>query len=434
MPSNHSRATDHIADLLETHTEEELLEQMRAKHHPSPPRVPGGTRLTQEALDSRWKCLGSNEEHKNVILDPRTFEERELYQKNIENFIGTVKVPIGLIGPLRVNGLFAQGDYYVPLATTEAALVASYNRGAQVITEAGGCTVALISEGVSRAPSFAFRDLGEAGKFTVWAISQLDKFTEIAATTTRHGKLVDMRTTIEGNHVYINFEYVTGDASGQNMVTISTEAICHYIEDESPVKPQYWFIESNMSGDKKANALSFTSVRGKKVTAEVKLPAELIKKRLHTTPEAMCRQSQMGTIASALIGSFGIQGHYANGLAALFMACGQDVACVAESAVGISRLELQENGDLYGSVMLPNLMVGTVGGGTGLPSQRACLEMMGLAGAGKARALAEVCAAVTLAGELSINGALSCHQFTRAHQRLARGRHAAVNPAEVAAK
>jgi hydroxymethylglutaryl-CoA reductase (NADPH) len=434
MPSNHSRATDHIADLLETHTEEELLEQMRAKHHPSPPRVPGGTRLTQEALDSRWKCLDSNEEHKNVILDPRTFEERELYQKNIENFIGTVKVPIGLIGPLRVNGLFAQGDYYVPLATTEAALVASYNRGAQVITEAGGCTVALISEGVSRAPSFAFRDLGEAGKFTVWAISQLDKFTEIAATTTRHGKLVDMRTTIEGNHVYINFEYVTGDASGQNMVTISTEAICHYIEDESPVKPQYWFIESNMSGDKKANALSFTSVRGKKVTAEVKLPAELIKKRLHTTPEAMCRQSQMGTIASALIGSFGIQGHYANGLAALFMACGQDVACVAESAVGISRLELQENGDLYGSVMLPNLMVGTVGGGTGLPSQRACLEMMGLAGAGKARALAEVCAAVTLAGELSINGALSCHQFTRAHQRLARGRHAAVNPAEVAAK
>jgi hydroxymethylglutaryl-CoA reductase (NADPH) len=434
MPSNHSRATDHIADLLETHTEEELLEQMRAKHHPSPPRVPGGTRLTQEALDSRWKCLGSNEEHKNVILDPRTFDERELYQKNIENFIGTVKVPIGLIGPLRVNGLFAQGDYYVPLATTEAALVASYNRGAQVITEAGGCTVALISEGVSRAPSFAFRDLGEAGKFTVWAISQLDKFTEIAATTTRHGKLVDMRTTIEGNHVYINFEYVTGDASGQNMVTISTEAICHYIEDESPVKPQYWFIESNMSGDKKANALSFTSVRGKKVTAEVKLPAELIKKRLHTTPEAMCRQSQMGTIASALIGSFGIQGHYANGLAALFMACGQDVACVAESAVGISRLELQENGDLYGSVMLPNLMVGTVGGGTGLPSQRACLEMMGLAGAGKARALAEVCAAVTLAGELSINGALSCHQFTRAHQRLARGRHAAVNPAEVAAK
>jgi hydroxymethylglutaryl-CoA reductase (NADPH) len=428
MPSNHSRATDHITDLLAKNTQEELLDRLKAKHHQSPTRVPGGTRLTPEALESRWKVLSLSEESKETILDARTFEEREVYQKNIENFIGTVKVPIGLIGPLRVNGLFAQGDYYVPLATTEAALVASYNRGAQVITEAGGCAVALISEGVSRAPSFAFQDLGEAGQFAVWAISQLDKFTEIAATTTRHGKLVDMRTTIEGNHVYINFEYMTGDASGQNMVTISTEAICLYIEEHSPVKPQYWFIESNMSGDKKANALSFTSVRGKKVTAEVLIPEELVKRRLHTTPDAMCKQSTMGTIASALIGSFGIQGHYANGLAAMFMACGQDVACVAESAVGISRLELQKDGSLYGSVMLPNLMVGTVGGGTSLPSQKACLDMMGLAGAGNARALAEVCAAVTLAGELSINGALSCHQFTRAHQRLARGRQTAGEP------
>jgi hydroxymethylglutaryl-CoA reductase (NADPH) len=424
MPSNHSRATDHITELLETKSQESLLEQLKPKHHQSPPRVPGGTRLTPEALDSRWKVLSLGEAQKTAILDPRTFEEREVYQKNIENFIGTVKVPIGLVGPLRVNGLFAQGDYYLPLATTEAALVASYNRGAQVITEAGGCTVALLSEGVSRAPSFAFRDLSEAGQFAVWAISQLDKFIEVAATTTRHGKLVDMRTTIEGNHVFINFEYITGDASGQNMVTISTEAVCLYIEENSPIKPQYWFIESNMSGDKKANALSFTSVRGKKVTAEVHLPEALVKKRLHTTPDAMCKQSNMGTIASALIGSFGIQGHYANGLTALFMACGQDVACVAESAVGISRLEVRDDGTLYGSVMLPNLMVGTVGGGTGLPSQRACLDMMGLAGAGKARALAEVCAALTLAGELSINAALSCHQFTRAHQRLARGRHA----------
>jgi len=424
MPSNHSRATDHITDLLKTNGQDVLLEQLKPKHHQSPPRVPGGTRLTPEALDRRWDVLGLDGAQKATILDPRTFDEREVYQKNIENFIGTVKVPIGLIGPLRVNGLFAQGDYYVPLATTEAALVASYNRGAQVITEAGGCSVALVSEGVSRAPSFAFRDLGEAGQFAVWAISQLEKFIEVAATTTRHGKLVDMRTTIEGNHVYINFEYVTGDASGQNMVTISTEAVCHYIEEASPVKPQYWFIETNMSGDKKANALSFTTVRGKKVTAEVSIPQELVIKLLHTTPDAMCKHSSMGTIASAMIGSFGIQGHYANGLAALFMACGQDVACVAESAIGISRLAIQEDGALYGSVMLPNLMVGTVGGGTSLPSQRACLEIMGLAGQGHARALAEVCAALTLAGELSINGALSCHQFTRAHQRLARGRHA----------
>jgi hydroxymethylglutaryl-CoA reductase (NADPH) len=140
----------------------------------------------------------------------------------------------------------------------------------------------------------------------------------------------------------------------------------------------------------------------------------------------MEQQWRVGAIGSALIGSFGIQGHYANGLTAMFIACGQDVACVAESAVGVSRLEITEEGDLYGAVTLPNLMVGTVGGGTSLPSQKACLQMMGLHGAEKAKHLAEVCVAVVLAGELSINAALSCGHFTRAHQRLARGRHQAV--------
>lgn len=423
MPIHHSRAAEHIIDLLSKKSEEALLDQLSRKHHQMPPRVPGGTRLTQEALDQRWRLLTIDEDAKNQILDPQTAAEREVYQKNIENFIGTIKMPIGLIGPLRVNGLYAQGDYYCPLATTEAALVASYNRGAQVITESGGCTVALLSEGVSRAPSFAFNNLEEAGRFVAWAVSQLDKFTEVASTTTRHGKLVDMRFTIEGNHVYINFEYITGDASGQNMVTIATQSICVYIEENSPVKPQYWFIESNMSGDKKANALSFTSVRGKKVTAEVLIPKEVVRKRLHTTPELMEQQWRMGAIGSALIGSFGIQGHYANGLTAMFIACGQDVACVAESAVGVSRLEITREGDLYGAVTLPNLMVGTVGGGTNLPSQKACLQMMGAHGADKAKHLAEICTSVVLAGELSINAALSCGHFTRAHQRLARGRH-----------
>src|SRR5438105_8257598 len=119
----------------------------------------------------------------------------EHYRHNIENFIGTVKVPIGLAGPLRVNGLFAQGDYYVPLATTEAALVASYSRGAQLISEAGGCTAVLLNEGVSRAPGFAFRNVTECGRFVVWATEQLEEFRRRAESTTRHGKLVDLRIT-----------------------------------------------------------------------------------------------------------------------------------------------------------------------------------------------------------------------------------------------
>jgi hydroxymethylglutaryl-CoA reductase (NADPH) len=181
-----------------------------------------------------------------------------------------------------------------------------------------------------------------------------------------------------------------------------------------------------MSGDKKANALAFTTVRGKKVTAEVRISGDLVRKRLHAEPKKMVEHYRIGAMGSSMIGAFGVQGHYSNGLTALFMACGQDVACVAESAVGVSRLELTDEGDLYASVTMPNIMVGTVGGGTGLPSQKICLEMMGLHGADKARALAEVATAVVMAGELSINGAMACHEFTRAHQRLARGKQALV--------
>jgi hydroxymethylglutaryl-CoA reductase (NADPH) len=203
---------------------------------------------------------------------------------------------------------------------------------------------------------------------------------------------------------------------------MATEAICEYIEQHCPVKPQYHFIEANLSGDKKASAQSFLLVRGRKVSAEAVLPADLVQKRLRTTPEHMVNFWRMCAMGGILSGTVGIQGHFANGLAALYMACGQDVACVAESAVGVTRFEVIEGGDLYASVTLPNIMVGTVGGGTGLPSQKACLDILGLAGAGKAQALGEVCAGLCLAGELSIMGAMCSGDFSRAHRLLARGK------------
>jgi hydroxymethylglutaryl-CoA reductase (NADPH) len=250
----------------------------------------------------------------------------------------------------------------------------------------------------------------------------LDDFRRVAAETTRHGALVDLEVTLEGNHAYLGFEFTTGDASGQNMVTLATEAICTYIEAQSPVTPKYYFLEANLSGDKKATARSFLSVRGRKVTAEVRLPAALVEQRLHTTPDRMVDYWRMSALGGVMSGSLGVQGHYANGLAALFIACGQDAATVAEAAVGVTRFEPLDDGGLYAAVTLPNVIVGTVGGGTGLPTQRACLEIMGLHGAGHARALAEVATAVALAGELSISGALAAGHFAEAHRRLARGR------------
>jgi hydroxymethylglutaryl-CoA reductase (NADPH) len=386
----------------------------------NPPHVPpGGAKVSEERALALWREIDGDPRLREILLNGDA-GEFSAYQGNIENFIGLVKMPVGLAGPLRVNGLAAKGDYLIPLATTEAALVASYHRGCRVLTAAGGCSAMVLYESLSRAPAFVFETAGDACQFVVWALARFDEFQKIAATTTSHGKLIDVGCTVEGNHVYLNFEFTTGDASGQNMVTLATQAICDEIVASSPVTPLRHYVESNLSGDKKASARAFTSARGKKVTAEVKLSAELIAKHLHTTPEEMTDYWRMSAIGGVLSGTLGIQGHFANGLAALYLATGQDVACVAESATGVTRFEVTPDGGLYASVTLPGIMVGTVGGGTGLPAQRACLELMGLAGDGKARALAEVCAGLLLAGELSIIAALGAGHFSRAHRKLAR--------------
>lgn len=419
MPKLNLHRRDYVS-ILGGDISADKLEQMLNPHFDKPTnKLTPSPYLTDKNITRRWDKL-ANPALQAELLDVHTQAQSHVYEKNIEHFIGTVKIPVGLAGPLRVNGLFAKGDYLVPLATTEAALVASYNRGAQLITASGGASAMLLNEGVTRTPAFAFYNLAEAGQFVAWAVTQYDTFKQLAEATTSHGKLSDINISIEGNHVYLVFEFLTGDASGQNMVTIATNAIFNYIIDNSPIASENAYLDGNLSGDKKASSQSLRSVRGKKVTAEVHIPAELVKKYLHTTPEKMMQFTQMSTVGATLSGTIGINAHYANALAALYIACGQDAACVAESAVGMTRIEVDRDGGLYASVTLPNLMLGTVGGGTGLPSQKACLELMGLYGSGKSQALAEVCATLCLAGELSIVGAFCAGHFSRAHHKLAR--------------
>ncbi len=414
-------AADYLVKLLAERSMDELAECLRPDAGSQPAHVPGASVISAAAIERRWAILG-RPDARAELLDSHSSGQMAAYSHNIENFVGTVKMPIGIAGPLRVRGLFAQGDYYVPLATTEAALVASYSRGAMLITEVGGASAMLLSEGVSRSPAFAFASLEELGRFVAWVLSVQDEVRAAAEATTRFGKLIDIRLSVEGNHVYFILVYTTGDAAGQNMATIATEAAVAWILENTPVQPRRAYVEANFSGDKKASALSFQSVRGKKVTAEVRIPGELVRKRLHTSAELMVDYGHFGTIGSLMSGTLGVQGHYANGLAAMFIACGQDAACVAEAAVGTTRMEVNEDGALYVSVTLPNLIVGSIGGGTKLPSQQASLALMGLAGTGHARALAEVAAALCLAGEISIVGAICAGEFTRAHARLARGR------------
>jgi hydroxymethylglutaryl-CoA reductase (NADPH) len=243
---------------------------------------------------------------------------------------------------------------------------------------------------------------------------------------------VDLRSAVAGREIHLIFEYTTGDASGQNMVTIATDAICRHLLEHAPVRPSHWYVEGNMSGDKKATMIAFTHARGKKVVAEATIPRQLLQRFGHSTPEDMKRYWEISVLGGVQSGSIGMQGHYANALAALFIACGQDAACVAEASVGVTRMDVTGDGDLYVSVSMPNLIVGTVGGGTHLPTARECLAMIGCVGEGTARKFAEICAATTLAGEVSITAAMAAGDFSHAHATY--GRRRKVGPWETGSR
>jgi hydroxymethylglutaryl-CoA reductase (NADPH) len=354
-------------------------------------------------------------------LEGRTaLPEAKNLHGNIENYIGMARVPVGLAGPLFICGEDMDGEVMVPLATTEGALVASYSRGMKAITESGGATARVVDTGVQRAPYFKLEGLPAAGRFVAWTLDHLEDFASITGKTSRYAQFKQVKPILEGNSVTLVFEFFTGDAAGQNMVTICTNQICRFILAECGETINEFYIESNASGDNKANYQSFQHVRGRKVSIEVTLPRAVVCAVLKSTPENMERFGRAAAYGSLKTGTLGVQAHCANGLAALFIACGQDAACVAEAAVGIVRLEVNADGDLYAAGTFPNLIVGSVGGGTRLGTQRECLEIMGCFGPGKANRLAEITAGVCLAGELSILAALAEGHFVQAHASLGR--------------
>jgi hydroxymethylglutaryl-CoA reductase (NADPH) len=427
MPTSSRGARRTIERLLTTGSAEEIvtrLAPMPADAHPLPPEVPEPRNWSSEATETRRAFV-----RERLGLDlpwlggDARLEDHTILKGNIESYIGMTRVPTGLIGPLRINGVEAKGDYYVPLATTEGALVASYHRGASILSRSGGATSICLTEGVQRSPSFSFEKFTDVGLFLIWVMEHREEFEGIVAGISRHARLEDVKSNIDGNRITLVLEFSTGDAAGQNMVTLCTDAICRHIVGRFPVKPKAWYVEGNLSGDKKATALAFTSVRGKKVTAEAVIPRELVTRGLHTTPEEMMDYWKISVLNGVQSGSIGVNGHFANGLTALFLACGQDVACVSEAAVGTTRFDVAAGGDLYVCVTLPNLIVGTVGGGTSLPTQRECLRMLGCEGNGGARRFAEICAATVLCGEISIVGAIAAGDFAKAHALFGRRKH-----------
>jgi len=423
MSKPHKRVSKVDREILNLKNTSELEEKLRPLTDEEMNRLnrPSYTiESSKEGVDKRLNYLAEQGIEFNYLNGNTSIDASETFKGNIENFIGMAQIPVGLAGPLWINGKNATGEFYIPLATTEGALIASYNRGMRAIKMGHGISTLCLSEGVQRSPYFKFENIGTVGLFITWVYEQRQKFHELVADSSRFAKLIEITTKVEGNSVILTFEYTTGDAAGQNMVTICTDRICKYIISNFSIKPLEWYIESNYSGDKKATALSFSNVRGKKVTSEVVIPRSVVERVLQSTPEKMVKYCRASTLAVAQSGAIGIQGHIANGLTALFIACGQDVACISESSVGITRMEITEQGDLYTAVTLPSLIVGTVGGGTSLPTQKECLEMLDCFGIGKALKFAEICCAVALAGELSIVAAMSVDHFTRAHRKLGR--------------
>ncbi len=322
-------------------------------------------------------------------------------QANVENFIGMAQVPIGVAGPLKIVGGFARGTFYVPMATTEGTLVASYTAGMQILSMAGGVSTSFLSDETHMSPIFRFQNVRACQIFVQWLDTHFDAVKQVAEKTTRHGKLIRLEPHIFDRNVAVKFCYTTGEASGINIIALATDAACRYIA--SVTRPDHYHVQGNFSAIKKVTAHNVIAGYGKSVIAEAILPADLLKQFWNVTPQAMLdyyHQSVLGTVHSGMVG---FSGHAANAITAIFLACGQDVANVVESHVSVANYELTANGDLYVSVKIPNLILGTVGGGTGLATQKECLGMIGCDGRrGTAKRLAEIVAAAVLAGEVSI--------------------------------
>lgn len=376
-----------------------------------------------QAAQSRREFLTqqSGTELKHVAafsFDPETT------RGNIENFIGASQVPIGIAGPLLVNGEHATGEYYVPLATTEGALVASYNRGMRVIHDSGGATVTISQDHMQRSPAFLFASARDARDFGLWVNETIEEIRTIAESTTSVGKLESITQFAVGPNVYLRFDYSTGDAAGQNMVSKATLAACVWIKDNyaNYAHNAEFILSGNIDTDKKHSHINTLLTRGKRVIAEVTTSAQTLRDLVGVSPKDLFKARQISQAGAFMSGSANNGAHAANGLTALFIATGQDVANIAESHSGMLYTQLLENGDYYWSITLPSLIIATHGGGTGLATQRECLELLGCTGTGSAKKLAEIAAATVLAGEISLASAVLAGDWVTGHEQLGRNR------------
>lgn len=340
---------------------------------------------------------------------------------NCEHFTGVAQVPIGFAGPITINGEQAIGDFIIPLATSEGTLVASYNRGIKVLNLSGGVECTVVGDAMQRAPVFVFEDARAGRNFVKWVETNFDKIKDEAEATSSIAKLEKIQSYLATKFVYLRFNYTTGDAAGQNMVGRATYAACSWIMEHYKGIVKF-FLESNFATDKKASQINIMRTRGKRVTAEVTVPRDILMQQMRVKPESLTQHANISNVGTFLSGANNNGLHSANAITAMFIATGQDVANVSESSAGVIYTELTEKSDLYISITIPSLIVATFGGGTGLATQRECLQLLGCYGKDKVNKLAEIIAGVVLAGEISLASAISSLDWVSSHEQYGRNR------------
>ncbi|MBF0225396.1 MAG: phosphotransferase [Desulfobacterales bacterium] len=388
------------------------------------PRIPGRGLYTEQARQERLSFI-RNETSSNLERVSATTLDPQKLTSNIEAFIGSIEIPVGIAGPLKINGQNAKGLFYAPMATSEGALVASVTRGAIAISRSGGAVARVIGQRMIRGPMFVFDDLPASLFFAEWIRDHFDEIKEQTKKYSNYAELKELEPLVVGKVVHVQFIYETGDASGQNMTTTCTWNACIWVLK----KMQYYdnitirnfFIEGGLSNDKKVTFQSFIRGRGIRVVSEIFLPDDVLQSVLKVSSEQLASAYLSAINGLIEAGMVGMNINVANVIAAMFTATGQDIACVHEASIAHYHVEKAEGG-LYASMMLPSLVIGTVGGGTNLPHQKECLKILGCAGPGNAHKLAEIIVSFCLALDLSTMSAIASGQFASAHERLGRNR------------
>ena len=353
-----------------------------------------------------------------------SFDATRAAGSHCENLIGVTQVPVGIAGPLLVRGDYVDGEVYVPLATTEGALVASINRGCAAIRAAGGATVYVEDVGMTRAPVFRSNGLAQTREFLRWVPDNEDEIRSVAEGTSRFLQLVDIRPYAFGTTIFLRFRFRSGDAMGMNMATIACDQLVReLIEPATGVRCVA--LSGNYCTDKKPAAINFQEGRGKRIHAQVRLDADVLARLKTSSAELLEVQYRKNLLGSIAAGSIGFNAHVANVLAAVFLATGQDPAHVVEGSMGITSIEPGDEGGVVASMYLPAVPLAAIGGGTALDTQREALAVLGVApepdrpGVAVLR-LAEILGAAVLAGELSLLAALTSQDLAGAHKRLGR--------------